>query len=248
MIPNIADRTPTSLTTGVLLIVLAMSTIPGSARAQELTIIEEPGAAEGMICVPGGESLPGEQAVPPERRREAERLANAATQAMLLGDLDGALEFLDRSLRTDSTTAETWYLRSRVQMERGALESSATDLCRYLTLEPDGPSATEARARLEQLAEQGVAQEIYATFAEGVAGYQNGALEEAALAFGRVIEARPAASAALYNRGLIQALLDRPGPAQADLQRYLTLEPNAPNAALVRRYLLTLASFEGPRP
>jgi tetratricopeptide (TPR) repeat protein len=233
--------------------------VPVPGAGQEPGLLEEPPPAAAMVCepvppaaedsaatAPVDSTAAGEEAVAPDQRREAERLTNAATQAMLLGDLDGALEFLDRALRQDSTAAEALYLRSRVQLERGDAVAAAAGLCRYLALEPDGPSAPEARTRLERAAEAGAGEEYYAAFAEGVARYQAGELEAAEAAFDRVVEARPRASTAVYNRGLIRAELDRPGPARADLERYLALAPGAANADQVRRYLIDLAADDGP--
>jgi tetratricopeptide (TPR) repeat protein len=174
------------------------------------------------------------------------RLTNAATQAMLLGDLDGALEFLNRAIRVDSTATEAIYLRSRIQLERGEPEAAAEGFCQYLRMDPQGASAREAATRLEEAAGQGVGGELFAAFARGVAMYGQGDVEAAEQAFDSVVEARPGAADALFNRGLMRVLLDRPGPAAADLERYVTLEPDGPNADLVREYLAVLASMEGP--
>lgn len=215
----------------------------GTLSAQQLQMIEEPPPAAQLLCeaVPAsGEDVA--QAPDPE----ATRLTNAATQAMLLGDMDGALEFLNRAIRADSTATEALYLRSRIQLERGETEAAAEGFCRYLRVDPQGSSAPEAMARLEEAADRGAGEELYAAFTRGLDRYGQGDVDGAEQAFDSIVEARPEAAAALYNRGLMRILLERPGPAAADLERYLTLDPDGPNADLVRHYLAVLASMEGP--
>lgn len=219
---------------------------PGSTAAlaaQEFGLKEEPPPARSMVCEPAPSGSPD---VPQPPSAEAGRLADAATQAMILGDLDGALEFLNRALRADSTAAEALYLRSRILLDRGEVDSATADLCRYLRYEPDGESAPETRERLEQAAEQGAAEHLYHAFEEGVRLYSAGNLEESEAAFDLVVSARPAAATAVYNRGIVRARLDLQGPARADLQRYLELAPQAEDADRVRRYVMSLATYTGP--
>lgn len=227
-------------------VALASVAWTGTASAQQLEIAEEPPPAAQMICE--SVSRVARDAVADESNPEVARLTNAATQAMLLGDQDGALEFLNRAVRLDSTAVEALYLRSRIRLERGEAEGAAGDLCQYLRLDPSRTSDPEAMSRLEEAADRGVGEDLFSAFDSGIRMYGEGQLEAAERAFSTVVDARPAAAAAVYNRGLVRALLDRPGPARADLERYLALEPGASNADAVRRYLAILAADEGPGP
>lgn len=227
-------------------IALASAAWTGAASAQQLEIEEQPPPAPQILCE--SVSSVARDSVADEPNPEVARLTNAATQAMLLGDQDGALEFLNRAVRVDSTAAEALYLRSRIRLERGQAEGAAGDLCQYLRLDPSGGSAPEAISRLEEAADQGVGEDFYTAFATGTRMYDEGQLEAAERAFSTVVDARPQAAAAVYNRGLVRALLERPGPARADLERYLALEPGAANADAVRRYLAILAADDGPGP
>jgi tetratricopeptide (TPR) repeat protein len=198
---------------------------------------------------PGSQLICTERQVPtaaptaaPADRSEAARLTNAATQAMILGDLGGALDFLDRALRADPTATEAVYLRARILQQQGAREAAADALCEYLRLEPDGPSAEEVRRRLDEARDEGVGGALLGAYRRALALELEGRLEEAEAAFTEVVSARPAATTALYNRGVVRAALGRSQEAQADLLRYLELEPAAPDEPDVQRYVAAVAA------
>jgi tetratricopeptide (TPR) repeat protein len=178
----------------------------------------------------------------------ASRLVNAATQAMLLGDLDGALDFLDRSLILDPSAAEAVYLRARILQRQGASDAAAAALCHYLRLDPASASAQEVRQRLDDARDAGVAQPLLDTYRRALALEQEGRLSEAEAAFTAVLSARPAAALARYNRAIVRIALGQDAEARADLVAYLELEPRAPDAAQVRQFLgPTVAGPAGPR-
>jgi hypothetical protein len=202
--------------------------------AQELPLKTTPPPGLVLACPPDP-ALAGA----PDRGdpAEAARLVNAATQAMLLGDLDGALEFLDRALRVDPAAAEAEYLRARILQRQGRFEEATGALCRYLRLAPDGPSAPEARRALDDARTEGDAQRLLTAYRQALELEREGRLEAAEAAFTEVLNARPAATVALYNRAVIREALGRHEQAHADLWRYLELEPTAPDAAEVRQFL-----------
>lgn len=168
---------------------------------------------------------------------ESLRLANAATQAMILGDLAGALELLDRALSLDPTAADAIYLRARILQEQGDLERATDALCAYLALRPEGSSAREVRRRLDEARDAGVGEAIGERYRQALALEFEGRLEEAEAAFTDVLSTRPDAPTALYNRGVVRAAIGRTAAARADLERYAQLDPAPADAGDVRRFL-----------
>jgi tetratricopeptide (TPR) repeat protein len=126
-----------SSSAGVFAAVLA-AVLPGTAglRAQNLELRTAPPPAVQMVCP----WTPGEAVTPPApgsaAAGEMERLTGAATQAMILGDLPGALEFLDRALERDPDAPEALYLRGRILVEQGDDDAATASFCRYLQVGP----------------------------------------------------------------------------------------------------------------
>jgi tetratricopeptide (TPR) repeat protein len=218
----------------VALMLLFVCSVPQVA-AQELPLKTARPAGAVLIC----ESVPATPTGPAsaQDRAEAARLTNAATQAMILGDLDGALEFLDRASQVDPTATEGVYLRARILHQQGQRGAAATALCEYLRLQPEGGSAEEVRRRLDDARDDGVARELFATYERALELELEGRLEEADAAFTEVLAARPGAAVAVYNRGVVRTALGRSAEAEADLRRYLELEPRAHDAPQVQRYV-----------
>lgn len=221
------------LMTPAMLGVIAVPTV----TAQQLPLKTTPPPGAVLICDGTGAPAGAPVVAGAAERAEAARLTSAATQAMILGDLDGALEFLDRASTLDPQATEAVYLRARILQQQGAPGSAAEALCQYLRLDPEGPSAPEVRRRLDEARDQGVGRRLLDLYTRALALEFEGRLEEAEAAFTEVLSARPAASSALYNRGVVRAALGRNDEAQADLRRYLELEPGAPDAPDVRRYV-----------
>jgi tetratricopeptide (TPR) repeat protein len=237
-------------------------TVPGRPRATALRAIV-PALAAMALTVPGlsAQQLPLKTAPPPgavlicdgELGRSttataaaadsegASRLITAATQAMLLGDLEGALDFLDRGLLLDPTAAEAVYLRARILQRQGANDAAVAALCHYLRLDATSESAQEVRQRLDEARDAGAAQPLLDTYRRALALEREGRLSEAEAAFTELLSARPAASVARYNRAIVRTALGRDDAAREDLLAYLELEPRAPDAAEVRQFM-------GPAP
>lgn len=199
------------------------------ASGQELALQETPPPPVQMICAPPTVD-DGRVPVDASVSAEVDRLVGAATQAMILGDFQGAREFLDRALRQDPDAAEAIYLRGRVLVEQDAWQAATESFCHYLHIDPGGPSAEEARLRLAEAVDRGTGADLYAHFEGGVESYRSGELEAAEAAFTAILEYRPGATAVLRNRAVVQSALGRSAAARADLERYLQLEPG-PSAA-----------------
>jgi tetratricopeptide (TPR) repeat protein len=204
------------------------------ASAQTLALKPRPRAAS-LLCEAGPAERPATDGDP----AELERLVNAATQAMILGDLDVAAEFLDQALEADPGAAEAVYLRGRITADRDGSEAAVPWFCRYLRLAPNGRSAAEARRRLEQAVEQGAGASLLAAFTGAVTRFETGELERADAILGALIAEHPIPEA-LYNRALVRLAQERPVEARADLARYLELEPDAGDRPEVEEAILTL--------
>jgi len=218
---------------------LALLAVTSSGlTGQQLPIKTGPLPGEIVICrsdgVTGGAGPVGTVAVD---SAEALRLANAATQAMILGDLAGALDHLDRALVLDPAAADAIYLRARILQEQGAVEPAADALCAYLALRPDGSSAREVRRRLDEARDAGVGARITESYRRALALEFEGRLDEAEAAFTEFLSVRPGAPPALYNRGVVRAALGWNEAARADLERYAQLDPTPGDARDVQRFL-----------
>jgi tetratricopeptide (TPR) repeat protein len=222
---------------GVVACVLALAGLDSprvSAQPFPLKTALPPGAV--LICDPAAPA-PRAGRQDADAAAEVTRLTQSATQAMLLGDLEGALHFLDRALGIDPTIAETVYLRARILQQQGQAEAAAAALCQVLRLEPQGASAQEVQRRLDEARDQGVGERLTRTYQRALALEMEGRLVEAEAAFTEVLADRPATALAAYNRGVVRAALGRTAEARADFRTYLELEPAASDAPAVRGYL-----------
>lgn len=210
-----------------------LAAVVGTASGQSLELKERPAAAS-LLC---------ERTEAPtcdvEAADEIERLVNAATQAMILGDLSLATEFLTQALERDPCAAEAAYLRGRIAAQTEGTGAATEWFCRYLTLEPYGPSAPEARRRLEGAVQEGAATNLLASFSAGVSRYRAGEMARADEQFTSIIERQPVPEA-VYNRALARIALERPDAARFDLERYLALRPQAPDRTAVAEALAAL--------
>ena len=228
----------------VVLFALALGSAPASA--QRFTLRAEPTPAHELVCADTA-ALPDSSRAPDDP--EVERLTDAATQAMILGDFEGALSFLDRAIGIDARATEPLWLRARVLHQAGRLHESTDAFCRFLALEPTGAPAQEARRRLDEArTADTVVAAIERDFASGVAQYRADRLAEAEASFTRVLGERPAAASALYNRGVVRLSAERFEAARADLERFRSLARlDATDSARVQGMIdWATASIGGP--
>lgn len=228
--------TPRPIQSALIATTLLLTATAAAARAQTLTLKPDASAA-ALLCGPVEvPSTPG--GTDPA---EAQRLANAATQALILGDLSVASEFLDRALAVDPAAAEAVYLRGRVAADAESATAAIPWFCRYLALAPRGPSADEARRRLGQALEAGAGRRLLGAFAGGVARFQADELVRAEELFTAVLDESPVPEA-YYNRALVRLSMDREAGARDDLLRYLELRPAAPDRATIEEALASIAA------
>lgn len=206
------------------------------ASGQTLDIKQRPAAAS-LVCEPQAEA----PTCSPEHSEEVDRLIDDATQAMILGDLELASEFLSQALELEPCAAEAAYLRGRIITQTEGPNAATEWFCRYLALEPYGSSAPEARRRLEQAVQDGAGANVLSIFSAGVSRFEAGDLERADELFTTVLDRRLVPEA-LYNRALTRLALDRYEAARTDLQRYLELRPEGEDQAAVSEALTALAA------
>lgn len=218
--------------TGVVLILCGA----GPTTGQTLALKERPAATSVLCDLSASFAATGDT-----DPTEAERLVDAATQAMILGDVAQATSFLDRALAADPFSADAAYLRGQIVVQNEDLPAAVPWFCRYLMLAPDGASAAEAQRQLERALDNHRAAGLIAAFESAVSRFGDGELEEAEALFTSLLEERPIPEA-LYNRALVRSSLDRQAAARDDLARYLELKPRAEDRAAVEAAIDVLAA------
>jgi tetratricopeptide (TPR) repeat protein len=180
--------------------------------------------------------------VSPDRRQEAARLAEAATQASILGNKTAALDLLVRAAETDPTSTTIAYNLARTFDELERRTDAVAAYCRYLDLAPDVPDAQDVRQRTRALATPpGFAAPAAAVraFEAGISHYDAGRLAEAEATFGLASNAAPGWSAPVYNRAVIRAARAQTEEAAADFRRFIEMDPGAPEFNAVLDLLTT---------
>jgi len=176
---------------------------------QDLTPRGEPGATDFTEDRTGAPDLRAAGDVVAKLNRRANALAAR-------GRDEEALALLARALEVDPACAPAHYNRGRILHRRGACAAALEEYNTALALRPAYAKALTIRAIL--LARPGVA--------DGA----DRALEDLT----RAIELAPERTPAYYHRARIALALGRHGPARADLDRLLELDPLDRKARLLR--------------
>ena len=202
--------------------------------AQTLTLKRDLGAAGGSACVlEQREAPPRSNAT---QRQEASRLASAATQSAILGDLENARSQLERAAQLNPRSASIAYQLAGVLESVGEAQTAVEEYCRYLYLSPTAPDTPEIEERirtLSPLSGSRVSDEARGSFEVGVASFASGDYDGAILAFDQVILREPTWVDAYYNRALAQLSRRRIEPAVRDLEQYIGLASGAPDETAV---------------
>lgn len=216
-----------------LVLGLLMVGTAAGASAQTLALKAD-APSFSFLCEPATEDRPSTGESPPE----VQRMVDAATQAMILGDLAVAADFLDRALEADPNAAEAIYLRGRIAAEGESAAAGIEWFCAYLRVAPDGALAGEATRRLEQAMEEGAGADLRASFREGVASFESEPARAEEI-FTSILD-RHLVPEALYDRGLARLAMERPEAGRADLTRYLELRPGTDERAAIESLLQAL--------
>lgn len=222
---------------------LALLLLAGTAAAQQLPLKTE--VPERRIGICPALDAPDPGLVTEADRQEAARLTTSATQAAIIGDHQQARSLLRRAARLDPQDADVAYLLARASDEVADRDGALREYCRYLDLSPDAPEAAEVQVRIADLAPDGgqeYTEQALRQFRLGVNNFQFGRIEPAEVAFTAALEEAPEWPEAYYNRALAYARLEQPALARSNLERYLALLPDAPDADAVRAAIEQLAN------
>lgn len=218
----------------LVLAVLAGHAAPSAA--QELELKREYPGSSTFECAPAPAFDPPSE----EARTQAAQLASGAGQAVILGDLGRARTLLARATQVDPSSAELAYRHARVLEDLGERQAAMAELCRFLAFgsEPEGTS--DARERLETLADNEarvIPPQAIEAFTRGLALADEGAPESAARFFTTALQWAPDWGEAAYNHGVMMLRLGRRPEAAFDFRRYLELTPDASDAVTVSQRL-----------
>jgi tetratricopeptide (TPR) repeat protein len=176
--------------------------------------------------------------------QEASRLAAAATQAAILGDQEGARDFLERAAGLNPADEGIAYELARTLDALEMVTPAVEAYCRYLALAPGGQDAQDVRARVLELnpPDTPLTPQAQLAFARGVDAFDAGDLDGADREFTGALAAEPELEQAYYNRALVYAAERRYEQAIDDFRTYLDLTPGAGDADLVLERIGTLRS------
>ncbi|HSJ13831.1 MAG TPA: hypothetical protein VK939_05420 [Longimicrobiales bacterium] len=208
------------------LLLAALVLLPLPAAAQQLALKRDPPKVAWTGC-----PVTPQSAVPDrEQQAEAERLADLATEATILGNSAGALDLLGTAARLDPASERLAYRHARIleELERG--EEAITEYCRYLRLAPRAADVSEVQQRIARLVQAGefaVPAPAAEAFRAGIAHYDARRLTAAEAAFGEAASALPSWSDPVYNRAVVRLALGKRSAATADFRRYLEMNPGS---------------------
>lgn len=170
------------------------------------------------------------------KRNEAVQLSSAALDAAQSGLFEDARTHLSRAVELDPTNPNAAFNLGVVFERLGEDVRAVEEFCRYLALAPDAEDAGEVRARAASLVESGpdVSEEALSHFRVAYGFAQQGDFKLALKSSHRAIDEAPNWADAYFNRALAYDGLQKPRRARRDFERYLEMNPNAPDAMLVR--------------
>lgn len=196
-----------------------------------------PGPCEPREGTPASEREPDDQA-----RAQARNLLSEANQASILGDDERARALLLRAADLDPSSGEIAYRLGRLLEEAGEVEPALAEYCRYLRLAPDGSDVPDVEARVSTLGgarDGGIPGAARIAFQLGVEAIDRRDHSQAALHFSRALVELPDWPEAHYNRAVAYFGDGRDAAGRADLERYLDLRPDAPDAEIIAARIRT---------
>lgn len=226
-------------TAGLAAAVAALGALSTSAAAQSLPLKRTFASATAGICPRFTPPSPAT----PANVQEARRLFALGQEASIVGDHRAARDLFRQAQQLNGSDERISYYLARSNEELKATNDAVAQYCRYLTLAPSGTDAADVRSRLDRLTEAASARAgvpagrrtaAAASFQRAVEAVDRGQLGEAERMFGDVIGQLPTAAEAYYDRALVRARGRDWGGAERDLQKYLSLQQGAEDAAAVR--------------
>jgi tetratricopeptide (TPR) repeat protein len=182
-----------------------------------------------------GDMLAGMSALRKADHAAAERAFSAATIAsphdphtwyyravnrQQSGDHAGALADLERSISLDATDVHALLRRAESHLALGMADRARPDLERILVLRPTGPAAE------------------HALFLIGAQQMAHKDRVSAKQTYDRLVGIAPLDPQAWYSRGVVLASMHMDGPALADLEKAIELDPMLPDAYVQQAMVL----------
>jgi tetratricopeptide (TPR) repeat protein len=203
--------------------------------------------------LPAKRTLPGDTSTPcapapasrPPRRDspEARRFAEIGHEAEIVGDHRAARDAFGQAAALNPGDERLAYYLGRANEELRDAPAAVREYCRYLALAPDADDADDIHARIRRLvpeATSAVPADVREAFRRGVFAYDTRDYAGALDRFATVVRRLPSVPEGYFNRGAAAMALGRRDQAAADLERYLSLRPNAEDAQQVRLQLALL--------
>jgi tetratricopeptide (TPR) repeat protein len=177
-------------------------------------------------------------------------LIQQAQQSAMVGDRVSARELLSEAVRLAPGDGDAAYLHGRLLEELGDYAAAEHEYCRFLAIDPNGPDASDVRARLAavQTASATPSTEALEALRSGVAHLAANNLSTAERAFTIAAVHDPALAEAYLNRGIAREARGRARAAILDYREFLEHTGNSPERAQVEQRIRELVSeFESPR-
>ena len=213
--------------------------IPSSLHAQDLPL-------KRPKLTPITVSCPAIPAPPPTAQQvveEANRLATLGQEAAIEGDHRAARDLFKQAAALDARDASLAYRLGREYEDLQQRDLAVHEYCRYLSLAPTATDAGQIGDRVGKLLPGAVLAHgtaVVAQFKTGVTAFDARDWSTASDQFGKVVEAAPTLSAAVYDRALARDHDGDAADAIHDYSRYLQMEPGVSDAVLVRSRMLSL--------
>jgi tetratricopeptide (TPR) repeat protein len=235
MITSMRSRFPL----GVMLAMLVVVGVPLRLRAQDLPLKRPKLTAITISC-------PAIPAPPPTAQQvveEANRLATLGQEASIEGDHRAARDLFKQAAGLDARDASLAYRLGREYEDLKQNDLAVHEYCRYLSLAPNATDAGQIGDRVGKLLPGAVLAHgtvVVAQFKTAVTSYDARDWSTASDEFGKVVDAAPTLSAAVFDRALAREHDGDAADAIHDYARYLQLEPGASDGVLVRSRIVSL--------
>jgi tetratricopeptide (TPR) repeat protein len=216
-----------AITAGVLLV--ATTPLGAQTLAPKRTLTT--GAAPGCDLAPVTTD-----ASSPRNTAEARRLAAAAQEATLEGDLLAARDAFARASQLNPADERLLYDLARAHEALADTLPAIGAYCRYLGLAPAGTEASDVRTRLEQLVPDEArqrAEDAAVAFRLGLGFLEERQFEAAVRAFDEVVRLAPAALEGPHNRALARSAVGRRREALEDLELVRAAAPTVEDRVAV---------------
>lgn len=212
---------------GLFLLVSAWSV--SALAGQELPLKRNLPGSDSITCPPVDLTVQVSDA----EKGEAARLGSGADQETMVGNDERANELYARATGLDPLSAELAYRYAISLQAAGDSDAAIGQFCRALGLGSREQGIGDAQVQINALVrarEPEIPEAARTEFMNGLLQADLGQWAAAASAFGTAFLAAPDWADAIFNRGVANARIDARDDAIADLQQYLALLPNAPDA------------------